>query len=422
MIERLTYITDLFAMFYMYNKLMGEKIKADIITVLFFLGDIVVLMLINEYQAPRAISILMYVITFVYLMVEFKVSIVEAIKKYILGLVVMSLFQFVVSTVIYLVFDGVLKNEVNIFLINLIVLLLMLIMFQSGIIEKLVRQVVDFKNYRFMVAILVTICLAIFVLFKSEGNIRLTYFLEISAFAGLVVYDAALWYREQTKIEMEKRELQMQKVYGNVFADLIADIRRKQHNFDNHIHALSSMYLSVSTLEELAEKQQEYKSQIVSDNKYNKLINQKSSPVISGFLYHKLVAAEESNVNINYHIVIEEVKCRLSQYEMVEILGVIFDNAVEAVEKLSRENRTVDFEMIEYQDRIVIKTENICEKLRAEQIGQFFKEGYSTKGDNRGLGLPEIKKIMERCGGRIYTEIVKRENAEWFSLKLEIDK
>lgn len=409
-------------MFYLYNRLLGEKIKIDIMTALCFSSDIVILTLINEYGVWKEISVVMYLCTLFYLIVEFKITILEAIKKYILGIIIMSNLQFGITAFVYMIFGGLLPNQVNILVINLTVLMSVMIMFRFDVMNTIVKQIADLRYHKVMVAFFIIISLIIFAVFKYKGSIKCIYFFEISVFAGLIIYDAVLWHRERTKIEVEKKELHMQEVYGKAFADMIAEIRRKQHNFDNHINAIANMYLSVSSLEELIEKQNAYCRQLVNTNRYNKLMNENSSPVIIGFLYNKFSLAEKHHIKVHHHVVIEEASCRMSQCEMIEILGVVLDNAMEAAEKFGDERKKINFEMIEYKDKIIVKSENICEYLSVDKISNFFDEGYSTKGENRGLGLATVKRMMDGAGGRIYADIVKRNCESWFSIKLEIDR
>ena len=160
---------------------------------------------------------------------------------------------------------------------------------------------------------------------------------------------------------------------------------------------------------------------MISENKYNKIMNEKSSPVIIGFLYHKFLQAEAKNVQVLPHIIIETAECRLSQFKLVEILGILLDNSIEAVEAAT-ENRLIKFEMIETDKRIIVDVRNPYPVVNREDIGKYFVEGYSTKGDNRGLGLSYVRKIVLKAFGKIKAENIWENNINWFSIKIELEK
>lgn len=127
-------------------------------------------------------------------------------------------------------------------------------------------------------------------------------------------------------------------------------------------------------------------------------------------------------MDINQHIVIGEARCKLSQIELVRLLGILIDNGVEAVEKDVNNKRCISIEMIEYDDKIFIEAGNPCERISRGEMAKYFKEGYSTKGKDRGLGLYNVKNMVESVKGKILAENKDVDGRNWFFINIEINK
>lgn len=421
MIERLYCLIELFAMFYLYHRLYEKKLKFDIVTVVFFSVDVVILELINTNIVPAMFSVLIYVATFIYLKIYFSQSIINTIKKLMLAMFIICVIQFGVSGVIYMLLGNKAAEQTLVLSVNIIVAFMVIIICNLREASTRKQIVKWFSNHKLMAAYLIVFVSFCIIVFKFYGRIRIMNAIAIFGFSSVVLSMVAIFQRERSILEMEKQEIRMQNMYHNAFEDMINEIRRKQHNFDNHLNAISNMYLTASSLEELVQRQEEYRRKLLAENKYNKIMNEKSSPVIIGFLYHKFLQAESKNIQVSPHIVIENAECRLSQFKLVEILGILLDNSVEAVEGVL-ENRLIKFEMIETHKEVIVDVRNPYPVVNREDIGKYFVEGYSTKGDNRGLGLSYVRKIVPKALGKIKAENIWENNINWFSVKIEIEK
>jgi sensor histidine kinase regulating citrate/malate metabolism len=65
---------------------------------------------------------------------------------------------------------------------------------------------------------------------------------------------------------------------------------------------------------------------------------------------------------------------------------------------------------------------NPCQQVSYEEIAGWFKQGQSSKGKNRGLGLYYAKKLCHRFGGIISYEKMELEGLHWIELGIEIQK
>lgn len=132
------------------------------------------------------------------------------------------------------------------------------------------------------------------------------------------------------------------------------------------------------------------------------------SPIIIGFLYSKFMEAERKGCSIEFDVKIDKMICRIPQYKIVEILGILLDNAIEAVAE--RESKGIYVKLYEVENAIYIVVKNDSEVFSRQEFVKFIQPGYSTKGKGRGTGLAKLVDMLKEydCELNIYFE--KNEN------------
>ncbi|MFH0333864.1 GHKL domain-containing protein [Clostridium perfringens] len=89
---------------------------------------------------------------------------------------------------------------------------------------------------------------------------------------------------------------------------------------------------------------------------------------------------------------------KVDDIELSIILNNLLNNAIEAVEFL--EERKISLKILENENYEIIIKNSIKEDKQIDFI-KLFKKGYSTKGKNRGVGLYNIKDIVNRYNGQL---------------------
>lgn len=201
--------------------------------------------------------------------------------------------------------------------------------------------------------------------------------------------------------EYEKRhkikELQLYELYNKAFEDSIKTIRMRQHEFDNHINAIKCMQLSITNKDELIEAQNEYCEKVLKDNELNKLLKLHMEPIMVSFLYSKLMEAKEYGIEVETEIQVVNFRDKIEISELVEVMGILIDNAIEALESRSDSNRKIIVKILcKENTRLAIYVSNTSRKYTNMEFEKFFECGYSTKGKNRGLGLCRVKEICRK--------------------------
>ncbi|ODC71721.1 hypothetical protein BB622_08560 [Listeria monocytogenes] len=83
----------------------------------------------------------------------------------------------------------------------------------------------------------------------------------------------------------------------------------------------------------------------------------------------------------------------MDSIDLCKVVGILLDNAVEAA--LTCENPVIRIAFVKKGDSIIIVFANSL-PVNMPPIYKIFEEGFSTKGEGRGLGLASLREIMKK--------------------------
>ena len=236
----------------------------------------------------------------------------------------------------------------------------------------------------------------------------------VMCFISLLVIMIYEWDKTRKDAERRKMQLEMNKLYYEAYEGLIKTIREKQHDFKNHLNAIDGMLYSIEDHNELIAKQKAYLREISGNIDSMKLLTMVENPIIAGFLNYEVSRALELGIEIKYKCEFSNHKLKIPEFEVVEMLGILVDNAIEAVMQ-QEDNRFIEIEMFEDNCKLHFMVTNSYED--SENIERFFDLGYSSKGQNRGIGLSKLKHMVNKYNGEI---VIAREDEKISLLKIGI--
>ena len=106
----------------------------------------------------------------------------------------------------------------------------------------------------------------------------------------------------------------------------------------------------------------------------------------------KLIMAQEKNIDVG--IEVESIAFKqlfVDPIILIRIIGILLDNSVEALEELEEGKLLVG--IFNLKSDLVIVIKNTVRK-NVEPLHLLRKSGFSTKGDNRGLGLSTVDELL----------------------------
>ncbi|MCM0647523.1 GHKL domain-containing protein [Clostridium swellfunianum] len=271
------------------------------------------------------------------------------------------------------------------------------------------------KIYFFSVNLLIYIFIA-----KWVWNFKRLEFLdEIALYLiiPIIFILANLFFMEYHMKNKElKKSLEEYRKYSPVIAELLEDVRRRQHDFKNHLNTVYSLVL-VADEQNLKEELTKYIASLNMSLENMEKILQIDNTVVAAIIYNKINEASKHDIEFSYNI---QGECRFpfKDHELSEILNNLLDNAFEAAVNLEKGCKKVFLNLGYFEDNCIIEIGNTGSRVEAKDIGKIFNAGYTTKeGDNRGYGLYNVKKIVEGCNGKV--QLSYENNYTVFSIKLK---
>jgi len=199
------------------------------------------------------------------------------------------------------------------------------------------------------------------------------------------------------KNQLTHEKINIYDTYLPIIEDIIEEIRVKQHDYHNHIQALESIQLG--DLINLNGCIQDYKEQLIKEDIWSKLIRM-DNKILIALLYSKHINALSLGIYIDYVIDNYLLKTRCTDYELVEIFGILIDNAFEAVQGINEASIKV---VIGYENGMnVIDIRNKSYEVTSDEIKRMFEYNYTTKKINgHGIGLYKLQKLLNKKNGTI---------------------
>jgi two-component system sensor histidine kinase AgrC len=257
--------------------------------------------------------------------------------------------------------------------------------------------------------------------YKNVNGMLPSRYIMLAVLFTFIIVLCLYLFLYKTKYQEEKKELEVYKTYNSAFEDLVTEIRVRQHEFDNHINAICNLHYVCDNYDELVAEQSKYAADVINDNKFNKLLSS-GNPVLSGFLYGRLRTIESKGILTSYKINIRDIQSKVPVYLIIELIGNLLNNAVDALSQADMVEKHLYVECIEDDEKIAISVWNTSRKISYSEMEHFFDKGYSSKGEKRGLGLYHVKTICAANNIDIICENRFLGGKNWIVFELHIKK
>ena len=242
-------------------------------------------------------------------------------------------------------------------------------------ISDIVSNYVHFNSFGSILATIVFICL-------------LLIFFAMNAKKVQVEREIAL---NQKKFEQEHLQ-----TYTDEIVALYNEIRGFRHDYAG---MLVSMQMAIDS-KDLQEIDRIYNQVLVKANqklrsdKYTYFdLNNIEDSALRSLIAQSIVYAR--NNDVEFTLEVKDIITRLSidLLDLVRIMSVLLNNAVESAAESS--SKQMEVAVIKMDLETVIVIQNSC-KITMTPSEDLFELGFSTKGRNRGIGLNNVKEILDK--------------------------
>lgn len=383
--------------------------KLSIYEYLKMIGAIIISHMLIYILSPRSASIALYFIPVLYIYKRNK----KIVRSFILEIVICSVTVIVNSCVsnivIFFLGDKFIENTLGYYITY--ILIAIALYFVSKLIGRILKKcekIIDgnYKSkYLFIVYVILILTFALFYininwnsssnpvyLSKVNGFVFMVYGIIMIVVCGILFF----MIRKEEKFRYEQIELENLKEYTENLEKLYMDMRKFRHDYINIISSMAG-FIQDRDLDSLERHFNEHIYPL--NNKINKnnyklgLLKNIELPEIKGLISAKVIRAQELGIDTIIDIVEPITKINMDIIDLSRILGIILDNSIEAA--LDSDKKTINIALINKNKSVIIVVVNSF-KGEILSVSRLFKEGFSTKGENRGLGLSNLKEIINR--------------------------
>lgn len=403
MIRNILQLAEILAVLFCLSSLFGQKMKFDICAVVLIIADLFLFTGINEYGFPVYLSSLAYIGLFLYCLLHYKESDKVSFVNCVISIMVIGILQLIVSfPVFYILGESRSQTMIDELIIN-VVILLIVISFINRINLKCISEFL-LKNNRTLVIIFIFMAFILsktILLMQKNNFVNNADYIQMIYFILLLFFAIKEWQKAKADAERKKMQLEMNELYSSAYDELITLVRERQHDMKNHISAILGMIYTIDNYDDLVQKQKEYCQEIDEKSEEAKLLLKVDNPLIAGFLYQKLQEAQKQAIKVDYKVRFSEEELSIHEYEIIEVLSVLIDNAIEALKTSEDKMKKIHIFIYDINDEVHILVSNNSRVFRIDEIQSFFKRGFSTKGEGRGIGLAKLKRRVDEKNGEI---------------------
>ena len=411
MLEITYRLFEMLALVVCLHSLNGEKLKIDVYNVGFVGIEMAFMQMIQEGIVSKGMYFVIYLMYFIYAYLKFGDSVKRTVLKCLLVTLIIGALQILVY-IPFSFFYYITPNESLIIMFINGAILLILFFTRNN---KIFMSVVEiFAKRDWILKTSLTLCVIVLVYFmyslKKSEVIEIDIFVLISIFMTMFLIFIYRWQKSTYELNRREQELQITNLYNGVFEEMIKTMRNKQHDFKNQIDAIYSSHLKAESMEELIEIQKKYCDNVLYQNRFSKVLSCTKNSILAGFIYTKFVEAENNGIEIQYEISYRDSN-EIVIYDLVDIVGILLDNAIEAVTSTEVSKKIV-FELSDAEG-INLLVKNPVVNILNSEIQKFFERGYSTKEGERGIGLNKLMELQQKYKYDVYTHIENDNSMEW---------
>lgn len=421
-VESITVLLELLAILMCLSNTFGRKISFNVYTMILFIEHLVIMRGVNTNRIPMYMVFLVYIAIFIYGLFYYKSNIRTTVINCLLSFAIVGILQLILYIPVFY-FQRIFKSATKMdgILINSLCIIIILI-FSYKIKLAVVSDFIKQKNL-IMKILFASIMLYLFAnIFQMQINqsINNSDFIQIIFFVILFFLALNEWQKAIAEAERKKTQLEMNKLYYDAYDELLTLVRERQHDMKNHISAILGMVYTIDNYDDLVRSQKEYCHDVMEKSKETKLLLSSGNPLIAGFLYRKIQEAKEKEIEVEYKVGASSPDFSIPEYEMVEILGVLLDNAIEALADSEEKTKKIYVEIIDRKNELYITVGNTSRIYRQEEISKFGQKDFTSKGKGHGIGLSKLKKLVHGMDGEIIIVNNKREGANFLEFRIVI--
>ncbi len=393
------YVTGLWLFFYIYlitNFLISQR-KRNLPLTIGRIFLFALLFTINSIYSEPLMEFIIYIfITLLFVFFEFPEKNGIYFRFYKTIYIIRLSFEFLLGLTLKLLYIRFPSSNTMLIMTSLLTLLLVFY-FRKELKEFINNRTSTLEKRKTNKAILNNVALLLILLIRiSHFRQVFTIHALMNLFLFFIIFNLALFLFQ----EIEEREA-LNKNYKKIveYSEFTEGLLTEYKSF---VHEYKNKLLTIKGMANVKNKElQEYIDSILDEkiiSNYRWLLELKNIPIAGakGLINYKLSKMKELNIDIEVYIseeiadLKEDFLTSKEKNDLYTILGIILDNAIEA--SLESQDKMISLQLYKENNEIIILLANTFKHI---QLDHMEEKGFSTKSNNRGIGLYLLQNIIK---------------------------
>ena len=412
----LTFVTLIVSIIFCINIFLSHTFKKWELLILLLSSSLIFIISIGIFNfVPIALLVIPFFFylfkkNIQYLVIKFTFLVLYLIVLAQSSKIILSLFSAIIKKIEY---------NYSIFLQNILFLFLLFLITKriNIILNSVVESIIPSEKYKYILYFCALCTLTtyyiflMYSIFKGSSYIRLLSIVTGIIFILLCTYITVSVVKNiklETNNKIESAKLEQQKKYILALEKNNNEIKKFKHDFNNIILGLDGYINNDDFNKEKLKKY--FNSTIMTFNnniELNDIVIAKLNSIkvssLKSLITNKVLMAQNNNIDVNINTQGEITNFYTDEMQLSRILGILLDNAIEASLEVP-DDKKIEVNIIQINKITDIQISNTFNNT-GTPITDFNKEGFSTKGTNRGLGLSSAHEIANKLNMLLNTEI-----------------
>lgn len=221
------------------------------------------------------------------------------------------------------------------------------------------------------------------------------YLLVVAVMAILVntlIFHLTLRDMDAGKLRLQKDMLVQQQLYEQTLEELQQELKTFRHDCRNLLTSLDKEQKGESLSRSFQELETGFERRLGEKIRAASQIGNLHIPQIRGLILSKVAQMAEQNISCRLEILYPVDYAAMDIWDLVRCLGILIDNAAEAA--LATEQPWVEILLLQEGAALTLQISNSW--TGTEDPAYFWREGWSSKGNGRGMGLFSYQRILKR--------------------------
>lgn len=243
------------------------------------------------------------------------------------------------------------------------------------------------------------IIVAINIFIKIINDLNVNYGIKLILFVSINMFILIFYIinnqlntkyiKDELELKEKEKRINELTLYIGTIEELVEKHREFKHDYKNIVLGMGAENINENKLLEKLNKE------VVGDKNYDAFLNLKNIDYIplKSILSYYIMLSIKNDVEVSLITIGNIRECSVSELEFSRIMGIILENALEETQEI--DNRKIEI-FVEYSgDCLNIAVANTFKK-QTLNLDEIYKRGYSSKGENRGLGLYNLKTLVDK--------------------------